>query len=142
MKRHPSLHPLSEHHHHVLVRALEIRRAEGRPAAERSAALRQAGQTFVRFWKTTGHLHFRKEEEILLPAYARHARLEANPQITRMLAEHALIRAKVERLDKALRAASRWTPRFSLWANCCKDTCGWRKMKSSPTSRRCWANPN
>jgi len=104
MKRHPSLHPLSEHHHHALVRALEIRRAEQGPRAERSAALRQVGQTFVRFWKTAGRQHFREEEEILLPAYASHARLDDNPQIMRMLAEHALIRAKVEQLEKALRA--------------------------------------
>jgi len=102
MKRHPGLHPLSEHHHHVLVRALGIRRAEELPEAERSEAVRRAGETFVRFWKASGRLHFREEEEILLPAYARHARLDESPQIMRMLAEHALIRAKVEQLEKAL----------------------------------------
>ena len=101
MKRHPSLHPLSQHHH-ALVRALEIRRAEDGPEAERSEALRRAGETFIRFWKTIGQLHFRDEEEILLPAYARHARLDENPQIMRMLAEHAMIRAKVEQLEQTL----------------------------------------
>jgi hemerythrin-like domain-containing protein len=103
MKRHPSLHPLSEHHH-ALVRALGIRRAENGPEAERSEALRRVGETFIRFWKAAGQLHFREEEEILLPAYARHARLDENPQITRMLAEHALIWGKVEQLEQALEA--------------------------------------
>lgn len=102
MKRHPSLRSLSEHHHHALVRALEIRRAEEGPESERSELLRQAGEILVRFWKTAGQLHFREEEEILLPAYARHARLDESPQIMRMLAEHALIRAKVEQLEQTL----------------------------------------
>lgn len=102
MKRHPSLHPLSEHHHHALVRALEIRRAAESSEAERSQALRRAAETFVRFWKTTGRIHFREEEEILLPAYARHAPLDENPNIMRMLAEHARIRAQVQELEEAL----------------------------------------
>ncbi len=101
MKRHPSLHPLSEHHHHALVQALQIRRA-GLGEAERAAALREAAQAFVRFYRTSGYLHFREEEEILLPAYARHRRLDENPHITRMLAEHALIRSRVEDLERAL----------------------------------------
>jgi hemerythrin-like domain-containing protein len=104
MKRHRSLHPLSEHHHHVLVRALEIRRAEEATKAERARALREAVETFLRFWKTTGQQHFREEEGVLLPAYARHARLDENPQVMRMLAEHALIRAKVARLENDLAA--------------------------------------
>jgi hemerythrin-like domain-containing protein len=104
MKRHKSLHPLSEHHHHALVQALEIRRARKGSPAERAAALRKAGVAFLRFWKVAGKLHFREEEEVLLPAYALHARLDENPRIMRMLAEHALIRARVGQLEEALAA--------------------------------------
>jgi hemerythrin-like domain-containing protein len=104
VKRHPSLHPLSEHHHHALVQALQIRRTEEGAAEERPAALRAAAENFVRFWRVNGRQHFREEEEILLPAYARHVRLDENAPVMRMLAEHALIRGKVEELEAALAA--------------------------------------
>lgn len=104
MKRHRSLHPLSEHHHHVLVQALQIRRADQAPGAKRTTALRRAARTLVGFWKKKGKRHFREEEEVLLPAYARHARLDENPHIMRMLSEHALIRARMEQLEAGLAA--------------------------------------
>jgi len=102
MKRHPGLHALSQHHHFALVQALEIRRATQAPAARRAAAVRGAAQKFLRFWKRTGHQHFREEEEVLLPAYARRIRLDQDPAVIRMLAEHAAIRAKVQELESAL----------------------------------------
>lgn len=102
MKRHRSLHPLSEHHHHALVQALQIRRADEATPDQRAAALRETAESFVRFWKVNGRQHFREEEEILLPAYARHVRLDQNPAVMRMLAEHAIIRGKVEELEGAL----------------------------------------
>ncbi|MGH9804624.1 MAG: hemerythrin domain-containing protein [Candidatus Acidiferrales bacterium] len=102
MKRHRSLHPLSEHHHHVLVQALLVRRAAGEPAAKRASALRVTARNFLRFWRNKGSRHFREEEEVLLPAYARHARLEEIPSVALMLAQHAVIRARMDDLEKAL----------------------------------------
>lgn len=104
MKRHRSLHPLSEHHHHALVGALEVRRAAQAPVAERAAALRRAGQKLLRLWTQAGRKHFREEEEVLLPAYARHLALDDDPAVMRMLADHASIRARVEQLEAALAA--------------------------------------
>lgn len=104
MKRHRSLHPLSEHHHHVLVQALLVRRAGGAPESKRAAAFRAAARNFVRFWKSKGRRHFREEEEVLLPAYSRHARLEGKPTVTLMLAQHAVIRARMDDLERALAA--------------------------------------
>ncbi len=104
MKRHPSLHPLSEHHHHALVQALEIRRAAELPEAQRAAALRRAAQIFLRFWRQTGRKHFREEEEVLLPAYARRIRLDDDSAVMRMLADHATVRGWVEELEAALAA--------------------------------------
>src|SRR5271168_517553 len=75
MKRHPSLHPLSQHHHFALIQALEMRRAAEAPPEKRQATVERQAEKFVRFWHKTGHVHFREEEEVLLPAYARHARL-------------------------------------------------------------------
>jgi hemerythrin-like domain-containing protein len=106
VKRHPSLHPLSQHHHFALIQALEMRRATDVPAEKRQAAVDRQAEKFIQFWHKTGHVHFREEEEVLLPAYARHARLDQDADIMRMLADHAEIRAAVrdfeERREKKL----------------------------------------
>ena len=115
MKRHESLHPLSAHHHHALVQALEIRRAGELPAAKRDAALRRVARQFLRFWEKTGRQHFREEEEVLLPAYARHKRLDQHAAIIRLLADHAQIRSQIEDLAAALEDSS---PRPDTLANC------------------------
>ena len=104
MKRHAGLHALSQHHHFALTQALLMRRAAQVPPARRATALHQAAQAFLRFWKKTGQQHFREEEEILLPAYARHTRLDQDPRVMRMLAEHAWIRAQVQQLEASLEA--------------------------------------
>jgi hemerythrin-like domain-containing protein len=104
MKRHPSLHPLSQHHHFALIQALEMRRATEAPAEKRSAAAQRQAEKFVRFWHKTGQTHFREEEEVLLPAYARHTRLDRDADATRVLADHAEIRAVVQEFERRLAA--------------------------------------
>lgn len=106
MKRDPALHPLSQHHHFALIQAWEMRRAVEAPAARRPAALRAAAQKFIKFWARTGREHFREEEEILLPAYARHVRLDQDREVMCMLADHAEIRAHVQELEKILASDS------------------------------------
>src|SRR5579863_8960505 len=95
MKRHPSLHPLSQHHHFALIQALGMRRAAEAPAEKRAAAVARQAEKFVRFWHKSGSVHFREEEEVLLPAYARHVRLDRDAEVMRILADHAEIRAAV-----------------------------------------------
>lgn len=104
MKRHLSLHPLSQHHHFALIQALGMRRAAEAPAEKRAAAVERQAEKFVRFWHKSGHVHFREEEEVLLPAYARHARLDQDAAVIRMLADHAEIRAAVLDLEERLAA--------------------------------------
>jgi hemerythrin-like domain-containing protein len=104
MKRHPSLHPLSQHHHFALMQSLFIRRAQQESPARRQAALRRVAEKLLRFWEKTGRQHFREEEEVLLPAYARHVRLDKDPEVVRMLADHAAIRAGIGELGRALAA--------------------------------------
>ena len=104
MKRHPSLHPLSQHHHFALIQALEMRRAVEAPAEKRNAAVERQAAKFVAFWYKTGHKHFREEEEVLLPAYARHARLDQDTGVTRLLADHAEIRAAIQDFEQRLAA--------------------------------------
>jgi hemerythrin-like domain-containing protein len=104
MKRHPSLHPLSQHHHFALIQALGMRRAAEAPAEKRGAAVARQAEKFVRFWHKSGSVHFREEEEVLLPAYARHMRLDRDAEVMRILADHAEIRAAVVDFEQRLAA--------------------------------------
>jgi len=100
MQRRAELHSLSEHHHHVLVLALEIRRAAEGPAVTREAKLRELAERFLEFWEQNGRTHFAEEEQVLLPKYARHIRLDEDADVMRMLADHAAIRAQIEELKE------------------------------------------
>src|ERR1700687_2927635 len=102
MKRHPSLHPLSQHHHFALIQALGMRRAAEAPAEKRQAAAERQAEKFVAFWHKTGQKHFREEEEVLLPAYARHMRLDQDAGVMRVLADHAEIRGAVQNFERSL----------------------------------------
>ena len=102
MKRHSSLHPLSQHHHFALIQALAMRRAAEAPAEKRAAAVERQAEKFVRFWHKADHVHFREEEEVLLPAYARHMRLDRDAGVMRLLADHAEIRAAVQDFQQRL----------------------------------------
>ncbi len=101
MKRRRELHPLSEHHHHVLVIALEIRRAEESSSPDKGQRLRRLAESLLEFWDDSGSRHFLEEEQVLLPRYARHFRLDEDPEIMRMLADHAAIRAQMEDLKNS-----------------------------------------
>ncbi|SIS54954.1 hemerythrin domain-containing protein [Alicyclobacillus vulcanalis] len=87
-RRHESLQPLTRHHHYALVVAMHLVRRE-QPASALAAELRH-------FWENGGQAHFREEEEILLPAYAKYGSLE-RPEIVQMLVEHVKIRSLVSR---------------------------------------------
>ncbi len=84
MKRHPALAPLSRDHHHALEIARRLRRATTQTAPESARA-------FLAHWDAEEKLHFRLEEELLLPAYAAHGEPD-HPAIVRMLLDHMLIR--------------------------------------------------
>jgi hemerythrin-like domain-containing protein len=98
------LHPLSQHHHFALIQALGMRRAAEAPADKRATAVERQAEKFVRFWHKSGHVHFREEEEVLFPAYARHTRLDQDAEVMRILADHAEIRAAVWELEQRLAA--------------------------------------
>jgi hemerythrin-like domain-containing protein len=90
MKRHPALVPLSRDHHHALVIAQRLRRVTAETATETAGA-------FLSHWNAEEKLHFRIEEELLLPAYAAHGECD-HPAIIRMLLDHMLIRRDAVRL--------------------------------------------
>ncbi|MBI3910875.1 MAG: hemerythrin domain-containing protein [Armatimonadetes bacterium] len=96
MKRSAELRGLSEEHHHGLVAARRLRLA-----AEGKAPLAEAIAWFLDAWRGQIQPHFRAEEEVLLPEFAR-ARAPDDPLIVRTLTEHVGLRRAVRDLTQAL----------------------------------------
>jgi hypothetical protein len=101
--RHPRLAPLSRQHHVALVEGRALRDLDPGAAAEQRRA---AVERFLAFWRREGAIHFRTEEEVLLPWYARWGDLE-HPAVVRMLLDHAAIRGAVLGLGAASAAELR-----------------------------------
>jgi hypothetical protein len=89
VKRHPALAALSRDHQHTLAVAQRLRRATPETAEQAVAA-------FLTVWGREDQLHFRVEEEVLLPAYAAHGD-RSHPAVLRVL-DHLSIRCDVELL--------------------------------------------
>lgn len=86
MKRDPALAPLSREHHHELSLARTLRRAATAGPEQRLAA----GSGYVDHFFGPTVDHFRHEEEIIFPAYARH--VGSTPLLERILREHMELR--------------------------------------------------
>ena len=78
-----------------------MRRASELSPDKRVAAVERQVAKFLAFWHAKGALHFREEEEILLPAYSRHIRLDQDADVMRLLADHAEIRAAVQDFERS-----------------------------------------
>ena len=96
MQRSDALAPLSRQHHQGLFAALKLKRADAASADEARAA-------FLDYWEREWREHFRLEEEVLLPAYARHGRHD-HPAVIRVLVEHVDLRRRGQ--DLAASAAA------------------------------------
>ena len=92
-RRSEALSPLTRHHHHALVIALNLRRA----GSNETYSFNRVQQDLKEFWQEGGQDHFQQEEEILLPLFSRFASLEQD-DIIRMLLQHVQIRAAVSLL--------------------------------------------
>jgi iron-sulfur cluster repair protein YtfE (RIC family) len=95
MKRSAELRVLSVQHHHGLVAAQRLRQAAGG-----KMPLAQAVTQFLEAWQDEIQPHFRAEEEILLPAFARMVPPD-DPLIARTLTEHVALRRAVRELERA-----------------------------------------
>jgi iron-sulfur cluster repair protein YtfE (RIC family) len=95
MKRHVALRGLSSDHHHGLVHARRLARA---------AAGREKAETIITAYLAfaAGDLarHFREEEEILLPEFARWAGAD-DPLIARTVVAHVALRERTLALRRA-----------------------------------------
>jgi hemerythrin-like domain-containing protein len=87
-KRAEALQPLSRDHLQALLAAKALREATDASAAK---------VAFLDFWRDHGAHHFRVEEEVLLPQWARFAEVDL-PAVRRMLEEHLAIRRETLRL--------------------------------------------
>ena len=103
MKRAAGLRRLSEDHHHGLVHARRLRRAAS--SAEGSDQL-GAARGFLEFWRAETSGHFREEEEVLLPVYARYGGDLGREPIRKMHAQHAWLRGLVMRLGDEVGAGT------------------------------------
>jgi iron-sulfur cluster repair protein YtfE (RIC family) len=93
VKRSPELTPLSHDHHHGLFAAMKLKRATGDTAAD-------ARDGFLAYWHSEGRTHFAIEEDLLLPAFARHAPAD-HEAIVRVLVEHVDLRRRGQDVETA-----------------------------------------
>jgi len=91
MKRHLDLQSLSRDHHQALVVARRLKHVNDEDAVAARAA-------FLEFWHRHGQLHFRVEEEVLLPGFASAGGAE-DPGVARVLHEHAEVRLRALQLQ-------------------------------------------
>lgn len=106
MKRHPALRDLSSDHHLGLVQARRLVKVATNDAAGAQASggvadgaaeedgAAKVGREFLAFWDDHTSRHFREEEEVLLPTFARYGDSSLEP-VVRMLVEHVTIRRLV-----------------------------------------------
>ena len=88
VKRADALQPLSREHLAALLAAKRLGEAGELEAA-------RAG--FLRFWEGDGRLHFRIEEEVLLPIWSLYGEVD-EAGVKRMLDEHLAIRREALRM--------------------------------------------
>ena len=101
MKRAPELRTLSEDHHHGLVHARRLRRTTEADEADSAVVVTRG---FLDFWQKDTALHFRKEEEVLLPVMARYGGDISREPLVEMIEDHAHPRPR----HAAKRRSDRW----------------------------------
>lgn len=94
MKRSNELAVLSREHHVALELGLRLQRAT-------DADVETVTQEALQFWREEGREHFRLEEELLLPAFARHAGAD-DEDVVRVLVAHVDIRRRIGDLKTGL----------------------------------------
>lgn len=100
MKRSPSLRDLSSDHHQGLVQARRlVKAANGETPDAGSIAIEDVARDFLTFFSEETTRHFREEEEVLLPAFARYGE-PSLPPVVRMLVEHVHMRRLVDDLQR------------------------------------------
>lgn len=92
MERNEALRALSHQRHQGLFVGLQLKRVRQESAAD-------ARKDFLDCFER-GSSHFRAEEELLLPAFARHTGVD-DPAIVRVLREHADLPGRAQDLERS-----------------------------------------
>lgn len=100
-RRHDSLIPLSQDHHHALAQARRLEEAASMPSV---AERRRAADDFVNFYLGRLLRHFREEEELFFAPLVDFP--EARDLVMQVIAEHLRIHALVRALRRQLVSAS------------------------------------
>ncbi len=95
MKRHEALHPLSHHHHHALMVALDFKRAGTEKGSKTYSELIKELEVF---WEKDGENHFLDEETLLFPIYYVYADDPDEDLVKEALYQHTKIRGIVKEL--------------------------------------------
>ncbi len=111
MKRHPTLHPLSEEHHHGLVLCLRLRKLAIDDPAAAETMLQEA-------WKSELQDHFRLEDDILLPEMALASTVN-HPDIVRTCTDHVMLRLLIRRIARA--PLNEKAPLLVAFADCLEE---------------------
>jgi hypothetical protein len=122
MKRARELVPLSREHHEALVlarRACDPARALAEPVALREHLLRR--------WREHFEPHFRREEDVLLPALQAAGAAEAAREA---LSQHAVLRDAIERIRAGDLAA------LPDWGAAMHDHVKWEERTLFPLAER------
>lgn len=99
MKRDDALADFSRDHLPALRQAKYLRKS-GTPEGEYSP--REAAEGFLEFWDDHAELHFREEEDVILPVVSRLGPITDDDNIRQMLDDHAWFRDKVTEIRNAL----------------------------------------
>ncbi len=99
MKRHQALRELSSDHHQGLVQARRLVKTAGRGSDATADEVAKVARDVLTFWAEHTTLHFREEEEVLLPAFARYGDPSVEP-VVQVLVEHVHIRRLVDDLER------------------------------------------
>ena len=77
--------------------------SQSQAKGEAAISAKSVAKEFLDFWQKETSIHFRKEEEVLLPVVARYGGDVCQDSLVEMLAQHACIRALIMRLsDEAM----------------------------------------
>ncbi len=107
MKRDEALADFSRDHLPALRQAKYLREAG---TEEGDFEPREAARGFLTFWDEEAELHFREEEDVILPVLSRRGPVTENELVREMLDDHAWFRDRVTRLREILENDGELTP--------------------------------
>ncbi len=98
-KRHPTLIPLSQDHHHALALALRCRKhALGQVNPGNPKALREQAEEVKDFFHKNLWRHFEAEEKVLFPLMVSLS-LDSKAMVAKLASEHEMVRKEVAALE-------------------------------------------